>query len=51
MRSLRRWWRRGLAPRVAGASQGVESAVRSLPGRWRQLRALGLTLAASLTKR
>ena len=44
-------WRRRLLPRAAGASQGVESAMRSLRRWWRQLRALGLTLAAGLARR
>jgi hypothetical protein len=44
-------WRRRLLPRATAASQGVESAVRSLR-RWaRRLRALGLTLAAGLARR
>ena len=44
-------WRRRLLPRATAASQGVESAVRSLR-RWaRRLRALGLTLAAGLPRR
>jgi len=51
LRSLRRWWQRGLLPRVTGASEGIESAVRALRPWWQRLRALGLTLAAGLTRR
>ena len=51
LRALRSWWRYELLPRVAGASRGIGNAVRWLPGSWGKLRALGLTLAAGLTRR
>jgi hypothetical protein len=51
LRALHRWGQRELLPRVTGTSRRIESTVRALPRWWRQLRALGLTLAAGLTRR
>jgi hypothetical protein len=44
-------WRRRLLPRATGASQGVESAARSLRRWWRRLHTLGVTVAAGLARR